>query len=128
MVMNMIPRFVRNEQPVSSHVNIIAQYDDVTLQDKNDHLIQIIKINGMNSETQVDQTLDVCKQRMNHLLKNFSSEFGLYLYQLRRKNQDYSEGDFSKGYARDLNSRYRDKVLSSALFVNEIYLAVITKK
>lgn len=126
--MNMIPRLVKNEQPVSCQVNIIAQYDDVTLQDKNDHLIQIIKVNGLNSVTQGDRILDAYKKRINHMLKNISSEFALYSYELRRKNQHYSDGNFENGYAKDLNDRYRGKVLSSSLFMNEIYLAVITKQ
>lgn len=124
----MINRLIKNEDVVSSKINIISHYDDVTLLDKNDRLIQIIKVNGLDFVTQDDQVLDTYKVRLNHLLKNFSSEFAWYVWDVRRKSDCIPSGEFPEGYARELNIRYCNNVQSAELFVNDLYLAIITKQ
>lgn len=125
---NMSARLIKNEETVSSRINIVSHYDDVTLLDKSDRLIQIIKLDGLDSATQDDQTLDSYKHRLNHLLKSFSSDFAWYVWDVRRKCDCYPSGEFSNGYANELNERYHSNIKSSELYVNDLYLAIITKQ
>lgn len=125
---DMIARLIKNEEPVSSKINIISHYDDVTLLDKNDRLIQIIKVNGLDFATQDEEVLDNYKMRLNHLLKSFSSEFAWYVWDVRRKSDNYPSGSFSHDYAKKLNERYCENLKSAELFVNDLYLAIITKQ
>src|SRR5579871_2805294 len=87
-------RVVKNEEPASKHINILAHYDHDTLLDKSGKLIKIIKVNGLDFVTKDQQTLDAYKIRRNHLLKNFSSEFALYFWQVRSKTNQYPGGDY----------------------------------
>src|SRR5690606_11208939 len=100
-------RRIRGETPVSTHINVLTHYDDATLIDRHDRLIRVIKVNGINSVTTDEQALDVYKQRRNTLMKSFSSEFGIYFWEVKSKENTYPNGNFSEGYADQLNQRYK---------------------
>lgn len=121
-------RIVRAEEKVSHHVNILAHYDDDTLLDKNDRLIKIIKLAGLDFVTKDEQTLDAYKNRRNSLLKSFSSDFAFYFWEVRRKSFEYPEGKFIEGYAKRLNDKYHRKISQEEMFHAEHYLAIIAKR
>jgi type IV secretory pathway VirB4 component len=91
-MISMLSKSLRSEEPVSGHVNIASHYDDVTLMDKSGKLIQIIKLNGIDSISKSERELDAYKNRMNNLLKGFSSEFALYFWEIRTRSDDYPAG------------------------------------
>lgn len=113
---------------MSHCINVISHYDDTTLLDKSGKLIQIIKLQGLNSITCDPLLLDIFKNRRNNLLKTFSSEFAMYFWDIRRKVKEYPRGNFSEGYASDLNQRYVSKIMQSQMYGNELYLAIVTKQ
>jgi len=123
----MIPKYIMNEEKISSKINIIAHYDNVTLLDKNDKLIQIIKLTGLNYVSKDAMSLDVYKNRFNNVLKSLSSEYALYMWEVRKKDNAYPDGDFSEGYAHRFNERYKHNFQTSNIYKNELYLAIITK-
>lgn len=123
----MIPKNVKNEEKTSSKINIIAHYDDVTLLDKNDKLIQIIKLKGLNYVAKDTMSLDAYKNRFNNVLKSLSSEYALYIWEMRKKDNTYPDGIFPEGYANRLNNRYKCSFQTSNIYKNELYLAIITK-
>lgn len=127
-MMNILPRFVRSEEPVSRHINIVSHYDDETLLDRSDKLIQIIKLKGLDCISRGAISLDAYKIRINNILKGFSSEFAFYCWEVRRKVTDYPAGDYSEDYSNELNERYHNKIKSSKMFKNDLYLALITKQ
>lgn len=127
-MISMLPKSVRSEEPASHHINIISHYDDVTLLDKSDKLIQIIKLKGLDCISRDAVSLDAYKIRMNQLLKGFSSEFAFYSWELRSRVTDYPSGNFSQDYAGELNDRYCKKIQTAKLFQNDLYLAIITKQ
>ena len=127
-IMTMIPSVVRNEEQASHHINIVSHYDDVTLLDKSEKLIQIIKLNGLDCISRDEQSLNAYKIRINNLLKGLSSEFALYTWEVRKKVGDYPAGEYAEGYAKELNDRYRSKIESSEIYKNDLYLAIITKQ
>jgi len=124
----MISGIVRNEEAASRHINIASHHDDVTLLDKNDRLIQIIRLKGIDCISNDDASLAAYKNRVNNLLKGFSSEFAIYCWEVRRRSTDYPDGEFAGGYAKELNERYKRKMQSAKLFSNDLYLAIITKQ
>lgn len=119
---------VRNEETVSSHINVLAHYSDDALIDKSGKLVRIFKLTGLNHMTQDRKMLDVYKQRRNNLLKSFSSEFAFYFWEIKRRADEYPEGDFAESYACDVNEQYRVQMRQAQLFHTEHYIAVITKQ
>lgn len=120
-------RVIKNEEAMSRHINILMHYDDVTLLDKSGKLIQIIKLSGIDFLTQSEGLLDLFKRRRNHVLKNMSSDFAFYTWDVKRKVSHFPSGIFKEGYANEVNQAYCDHLKQSSLHVTELYLAVITK-
>ncbi|MHB1948756.1 MAG: VirB4 family type IV secretion/conjugal transfer ATPase [Gammaproteobacteria bacterium] len=120
-------KVIRGEERASKHINILSQYDDSTLLDKSGKLIKIIKLDGLDSFTKDEETLDAYKRRRNNLLKSFSSEFAFYIWEVRRKANHSFDCDFPMGYANEVNDKYMRKIKNSDMYRNDIYLAVITK-
>src|SRR3989338_8552688 len=94
-----LQRVIRNEERMSSFINVLTHYDDATLQDKSGKLIQIIKLQGLNFVTRDKESLDIFKNRRNNLLKSFSSDFAMYFWEVRRKQSVYPGGVFPVGYS-----------------------------
>lgn len=126
---NFIKRhIIQGEEKASKHINVLSHYDDETLQDKSGKLIKIIKVAGLNFVTQDEQTLDTYKIRRNNLFKSFSSDFACYSWQVRRKINHYPVGEFTNGFARKVNERYKRKIELDEMFHTELYLALMTKQ
>src|SRR3990167_7415285 len=107
---------LRSEEQASDHLNIVSHYADDTLLDKSGKLIQIIQLQGIDAVTEGEETLDRYKNRRNNLLKNFSSEFALYCWEVRRKKVIFPEGNFESGFAYDVNEAYKKKIAASNLY------------
>lgn len=118
---------LRREANVSRHINIIGHYNNDTLIDKNSQLIQIIRLAGIDGVTQSEATLDAYKNRRNSLFKNFSSEYAIYFWTVRRKTMEYPGGEFKPGFAQQLNDNYRKRMQQQPLFYHQHYLGIVTK-
>ena len=119
-------KIFKRESSASKSINILMHYDDDTLLDKSDKLIKIIKLSGIDFITKDNDTLSNYKNYRNNLLKNFASNFSLYFWNVRRKVIDYPEGEFAKGYSNQVNKKYKDKIIESDMFDEELYIAIIT--
>src|SRR3989338_839097 len=119
---------MRREENASRHINMSGHYSDDTLLDQSGKLIKIIKLAGLDYITKNEQTLDAYKNRRNNLLKNFSSEFALYFWEVRRKISDYPGGSFVDSFAKYVNDKYQEKITKTALYHTDLYLAVMTKQ
>lgn len=120
-------RAMRCEENASKHINILTHYADDTLQDKSGKLIKIIKVNGLDFITKSDQELDSYKIRRNNLLKQFSSEFAFYFWQVRSEVNNFPNGTFADGFAKQVNVKYQSQKNTNKLYKNDHYLAIITK-
>jgi len=120
-------KIIKHEACISKHINILTHHDEHTLMDKSGKLIQIIKLSGIDYFTKDQAILDGFKARRNNLFKSFSSEFALYAWQLRRKINQYPDGEFTAGFAHDLNQKYKNKIAESKMFHEEHYVAIVTK-
>ncbi|MDR3490996.1 MAG: VirB4 family type IV secretion/conjugal transfer ATPase [Gammaproteobacteria bacterium] len=123
-----MPKTVKREEQASKHINILMHYDDDTLLDKSGKLIKIIKLSGIDFITKDNQILNNYKNNRNNLLKNFSSSFAMYFWEVRRKAIEYPGGDFADSYASEVNDKYKHKIKLAEMFQKEIYLAIITKQ
>ena len=118
---------IKREEPISKFINVLAHYDDDTLIDKSGKLIKIIKLDGIDFVSKDSHALNSYKNNRNNLLKNFSSEFAMYFWEVRRKSIDYPGGNFTPGLADDVNQKYKNKIKMAEMFHKELYLAIMTK-
>ena len=98
------------------------------LVDKSGKLIKMLKLSGVDFITKPDSYLDVLKNRFNSLLKSFTSEYALYFWTIRKKTATFPGGGFKHAFAREVNSKYRNKIMDMEMYQNVLYMAVITKQ
>ncbi len=120
-------RLLRKDVNASRHINILGHYNNDTLIDKNSQLIQIIRLAGIDGVIQGEATLDAYKNRRNSLFKNFSSEYAVYFWTVRRQTTEYPDGEFKPGFAQQLNDNYRTRIQQRPLFHHQHYLGIVTK-
>jgi type IV secretion system protein VirB4 len=126
--MTILNKTMKREEQASKHINILMHHDDDTLLDKSGKLIKIIKLSGIDFVTKDDDSLNAYKNYRNNLLKNFSSDYAIYFWEMRRKLQDYPGGNFVDGYASEVNEKYKQKIQHAEMFRKELYIAIITKQ
>jgi type IV secretory pathway VirB4 component len=64
-IMTNIFNTVKREEQASRHINILMHYDNDTLLDKNDKLIKIIKLSGIDCFTKDNLVLNSYKNNRN---------------------------------------------------------------
>lgn len=122
-----LKKYWKKEKPQSFHINVLGHYDETTLIDKNNQLIKLFSVGGIDASTLDDERVDAFKNRCNRLWKKLSSQYAIYSWVVRSDNVRYPEGDFNAGFAKTLNDAYQKKIQQKTLYSNRLYIAVIAK-
>lgn len=128
LLFTVFDRLFRSEDKACQHINVLTHYADDTLLDKSGRLIKIIKLSGIHYVTESDESLDIFKIRLNNLLKNISSEFALYVWDIKRKSEITKSGDYTDNLANQVNSQYFSNLINVGMFHKELYIALVTKQ
>jgi type IV secretion system protein VirB4 len=121
-------KFSKRELPMSDFIPYDYHWDKETIITKNKELMQIIKLEGFSFETADDDAVDMKKLVRNSLYKSMADgTFSLYFHTIRRRQGAYPEGDFPKGFARDLNNHWKKRHHSRSTFVNDLYITVVRR-
>ena len=120
--------YIGNEKYASSHINITGHYDDKTIIDIDDKLIQIVKLHGLNATKYSDDELALFKERRNAFFKDIPGDIGLYFWTVREKITVTIPGeDKFTDFALKAHKDYQAQINNKKLFQNTHYLAFITK-
>ena len=80
----------------------------------------------MSFESADDRELNDWHERLNVLWRNVASpHVALWTHLVRRRDRAYPESNFTPGFARQLNQKYRQRLQSETLMVNDWYLTVV---
>ena len=118
---------IKSERKASRHINITGHFDEKTLIDKDNRLIKIFELTGIDSFTKSSLDLDILKSRRNSLFKTIDSSYAIYTWTIRNKADELPQGEFNQHFAKNLNEKYKKSLIDSNLFQNRIYLALISK-
>jgi type IV secretion system protein VirB4 len=114
------------EVSVEEFVPYRAQIDPHTIVTKGGDYLQIVKLEGAAHEATDPEDVDTWKERLNTLLRNIASpQLCLWTTVVRRPGGEYPGGVYPDGFDGALNDRYRTRVASGAMMVNDIYLTLI---
>jgi len=123
------PRGIRedaDEMPLSDMIPYTVHYDDSTVMTKDDGLVQVIRIDGLNFESLTAQQIRQFEQRRNTALRSIaSSDRGLYVHLIRRKMHSYPEGEGQTWFARYFNAAWRARYENKSFYINEIYISIV---
>ena len=106
--------------PYSSHVtrNIIKL-------DSGDY-IQILRLQGAAHESADIQDINIWHDQFNNFMRNIASpHVAVWSHVVRREYGEYPDGEFSPGFCRDFNEKYRQRISRQRMLVNELYLTIV---
>lgn len=89
-------------------------------------LIVVIALEGVSFETADTLDLNALHRDLNTLYRNIADErLALWAHVIRRRNNEYPDGEFSNAFSRTLNDKYRNRMIGEDLFRNDLYLSLV---
>ncbi len=122
------PRIVSRETPAGSKLPYARHLDDATIELRDGLLMQTIRLRGLLFETADSDELDYRAQLRDGMLRALgSSRFAVYHHVVRRRADGQIGSLDNDGFASELDARWRERLASRNLFVNELFLTIIRR-
>lgn len=116
------------ETPAGKRLPYAAHLDAQTLVTRDGLLIQALKLEGFPAETAPDEELNYRKAVRETLLRGAaSSRLALYHHVVRRPVEPELGSDPENPFCAGLNRAWRARLASRRLFVNDIYLTLVSR-
>ena len=88
--------------------------------------VQAFRLGGASFQSADDADINNWHERLNVLLRNIASDqVSLWTHIVRRREHVYPDGECPRGFSRELDEHYRERVTGETLMVNELYLSVV---
>ena len=88
--------------------------------------LQVFRLGGASFESADDEQLNTWHERLNILWRNIASpNVALWTHVIRRRERCTLPAEPITGFARTLAAKYRERLATETLMVNELYLAVL---
>lgn len=119
-------RALRHEHLAADHIPYSVHLTPTAIMTQDRDYLQVLRLTGASFESADDKQVNNWHERLNGLLRSVASHnIALWNHIVRREENTYPAGDFTPGFARDLNDRYAARVGAESLMVNELYLTVV---
>ncbi len=84
------------------------------------------KMTGAAHESADTATINAWHQQFAQLLRNIAdTHISVWTHTVRRRFNEYPDGEPSNTFAREFNAKYRERFLEDEKFVNDLYLTVV---
>lgn len=88
----------------------------------------VLRLAGAAFECADDDVINNRHDRLNRVMMGLADpRIAVWQHIVRRQENQYPEGEFAPGYARELNDRFRTKVGAERLMANELYLTIVLR-
>lgn len=122
------PRQASREKPAGAHLPFARHIDDVTVETREGLLMQTIRLGGLLFETADTEELNYRSELRDATLKAIgSSRFALYHHVVRRSAETTLEAHFADDFSRSLDQRWRERLASRELYVNDLFLTLVRR-
>ena len=132
--MQLIPPLTRDakkiarEQSAGVHLPYARHVDDVTLELRDGSLMQTIRLGGLLFETADTDELNYRAEMRDAMLKAIgSSHFAIYHHAVRRRADAVLEARFPDEFSRNLDARWRERLATREMYVNELFLTIVRR-
>nr|WP_309402124.1 VirB4 family type IV secretion system protein [Aminobacter niigataensis]WMD00062.1 VirB4 family type IV secretion system protein [Aminobacter niigataensis] len=89
-------------------------------------LMVVIALEGVSFETADTLDLNALHRDLNTLYRNIADErLALWTHVIRRRDNEYPDGEFANAFSRTLNDKYRNRMIGEDLFRNDLYLSLV---
>jgi type IV secretion system protein VirB4 len=118
----------RKEASAGQRLPYARHLDARTLATRDGQLLQVIHLAGLPFETADSEELNYRKTVRDVMLRGLSSSrFAVYHHVIRREARVAAEGQFAAGFARDLDSAWRERLGARKLYVNDLFLTLVRR-
>lgn len=85
-----------------------------------------IALDGISFETTDTEDLNILQNQLNLLWRNVANEqLAVWTHMVRRRDKDYPDGEFWSPFARDLDAKYKEKMVAQDLYRNQWFVTLI---
>lgn len=104
----------------------IRHVDDHVIALDSRALVVVIALEGVSFETADTIDLNALHRDLNTLYRNIADErLALWTHIVRRRDNEYPDGEFANAFSRRLNDKYRARMIGEDLFRNDLYLNLV---
>jgi type IV secretion system protein VirB4 len=117
---------VHRESTAGRHIPYSAHVSEYVVRTDSGDYVQVFRLDGVSFETVDDSSLNTLSERLNILWRNIaSSNVALWAHIVRRAESVAAPAVERADFAAGLDAKYRGRLASESLMVNELYLAVL---
>jgi type IV secretion system protein VirB4 len=118
----------KHEHAAGAHLPYARHVDPVTLETRDGLLMQTIRLDGLYFETADTEELNYRAELRDSMLRTIaSSRFAVYHHVVRRKAEGALEAPFPDDFSRHLDERWRARLASRQMYVNELFLTIVRR-
>ncbi|HUI63158.1 MAG TPA: VirB4 family type IV secretion/conjugal transfer ATPase, partial [Steroidobacteraceae bacterium] len=117
---------VRRELDAATNIPYTAHVSEHVVKTRHGDYVLGCRLTGTSFESADDEQLNNWHERLNTLWRNLATpNLALWVHIIRRREHAYPSGEFSPGFAHDLNAKYRARLADETLMVNELYVSLV---
>ena len=117
---------MQTEVSVSSLIPYSSQIDRGVVKLQDGAYLAVIRMQGAAHESADAQDINIWHDQLNQFLRNIASpNLSLWSHVVRRDFNEYPEGRYPDGFARELNEKYAAHLGGQRTMINELYLSII---
>jgi len=122
------PRVIAREKPAGAHLPYARHVDAATIETRDGLLMQTIRLGGLLFETADTDELNYRAELRDAMLRTVgSSRFAVYHHVIRRKAETTLEAHFPDEFSRHLDARWRKRLASRQMYINELFLTIVRR-
>ena len=117
---------LRLEESTAAFIPYSSQVTRSVVKLANGDYVQTLRLQGAAHESADVLDLNVWHDQLNGFLRNIASpNVAVWSHVVRREYGEFPAGDFAPGFCHDFNVKYRDRMASERMLVNELYLTLL---
>jgi type IV secretion system protein VirB4 len=119
---------MRRETPAARHVPYLGHLTRSIIDTTRGECLCVLRLTGASFECADDSDINNRHARVNRIIMSLADpRVSVWQHIVRREESAYPDGGFPPGYARELNDRYRARLSSEQLMVNELYMTIVLR-
>jgi type IV secretion system protein VirB4 len=119
---------IAREKAAAAHLPHLRQVDDVTIETAEGFLMQTICLDGLLFETADTDEVNYRAQLRDAMLQAVGTpQFAIYHHVIRRKAEVALEARYPDAFSRDLDARWRERLASRQMYVNDLFLTIVRR-
>ncbi len=116
----------REAEDIGLYLPFLRHVNESIIRLENGHIMAVFKLDGISFETIDIADINALNDQLNTVWKNIASDqLSIWHHLVRREEKTYPDGIFTSAFAKKLNDVYRQSIIHTKLFVNDLFVTLI---